>query len=71
MKLMGLIKKALRRLTCRKGCWMEEVTASDGMKYIRFSRPLVSVGDLIPFEESGAVEEVHVSTDRTNESNHS
>lgn len=71
MKLIGLIKKALRRLTYRKGCWMEEVTASDGMKYIRFSRPLVSVGDLIPFEESDAVEEVHVSTDRTDESNHS
>lgn len=49
MKLIEFIRKAWRRLTCRKACWMEEVTASDGTKYLRFSRSLVSVGDITPY----------------------
>ena len=70
MKLIGLIKKAWRRLLRKKDCGVEVVRLPDGRSYVRVTHSLISVGDVSAFGEDSVVEKLQVPAIGANEANY-
>ncbi len=67
MKLIGLIKKAWRRLLRKKDCGVEVVRLPDGRSYVRVTHSLISVGDVSAFGEDSVVEKLQTPAIGTDE----
>ena len=70
MKLMGLIKKAWRKLLRKKDCGVEVVRLPDGRSYVRATHSLISVGNVSAFGEDSVVEKLQTPAIGANETNY-
>ena len=70
MKLIGLIKKAWRKLLRKKDYGVEVVRLPDGGSYIRATHSLISVGDVSTFGEDSVVEKLQTPAIGANEANY-
>lgn len=68
MKLIGLIRKAWRKLLRKKDYGVEVVKTPDGGSYVRFTHSLVAKAELLPFGEDVEVKELHAPTTGTDKS---
>ena len=66
-KLIGLIKKAWRKLLRKKDYGVEVVRLPDGRSYVRVTHSLISSGDMSPFGEDSVVEKLQTPAIGTDE----
>ena len=70
MKLIGLIKKAWRKLLRKKDCGVEVVRLPNGRSYVRVTHSLMAKVELLPFGEDPVVEKLQVPAIGANETNY-